>query len=89
MLTHLENHHREEHRKLIGKDKNQTELINNNKDSPQSNGTTSKLTTLLMSNKPLSKGKIDRLIADVIINDMQPYSKVEDKGFTSLLKAAL
>ena len=30
---------------------------------------------------PLSKNKIDRLIADMVIIEMQLYSSVEDKGF--------
>jgi hypothetical protein len=37
---------------------------------------------------PLSKDKIDRLIADMIILDTQPYTVVEDRGFTKLISAA-
>ena len=43
---------------------------------------------MITTNKPLTKSKIDRLIADMIIIDLQPYSIVEDKGFLALMNAA-
>ena len=42
---------------------------------------------MITTNKPLTKSKIDRLIADMIIIDLQPYSIVEDKGFLALMNA--
>ena len=86
MWTHLENHHKVEFKNLTGREKGQTLLLQSSIDSSQT--TQSKMSSLLTSSKPLLKNKIDRLIADMIIIDLQPYSIVEDQGFLALLNAA-
>ena len=88
MWSHPTKYHKDAYNKLKGKDTLQAELIPiNNGNSSQTNQNQSILTTMLSSYKPLSKNKIDRLIADMIIIDLQPYSIEEDKGFLSLMKA--
>ena len=82
LLSHLEKYHKSAFKKLKGKDTIQAELIPiNNGNSFQKNQTQSVLTTMLSSNKPLSKNKKDQIVADMIIIDKQPYSISENKGF--------
>ena len=82
MSSHLEKYHKDACKKLKGKEILQAELFPiNSGNSSLTNQVQSVLTTMLTSNKLLSKNKIDRSIADMIIIDKQPYSILENKGF--------
>ena len=88
LWSHLQLNHKHEYKELNGnnnKENNQTELLINKSTSTSANNS---IVNMLTTSKPVSKEKIDRLIADMIIIDTQPYSIVEDNGFLALLSVA-